>query len=458
MKKINIIYSILTAGSIAFTMGSCEKGFLEGYEVDPNNPVEVSPNLVLTTAQVATGYVYGGDYARYTDMWVQHQAGTDRQFSSIGQYIITEADVDNIWRFNAYGGGMIDLQNLINEETEKGNFAYVGIAKILMAANLGLLTDCFGDIPYSEAFLGSDNIQPAFDTQESVYNSILSLLSQAHGDLDAESPFAPEDDDIFYGGDLELWHAAAGALEARYKLHLANRNGDYAAVLAALDADAIADNDGDMQLPFGDLVTENNLWFQFYQQREGYLSMGKFFIDLLLSLSDPRLPLYANTNAGGFYNGANPGDAYTTDFSSLGSFYGSANSPIPIITFAEQKFIEAEAALETGDAARAAAAHNAGVAASLDKVGVTDAAYIAANASETAGSITLEKIMTQKYIAMFTQVESWSDYRRTGIPAIVPATGSVPLRFPYPSSERLYNGSNVPSGTTISTPVWWDVD
>lgn len=455
MKKFkNIKIAALAFAAISFA--GCEKGFLEGFGEDPNNPTEVSPNLVLSTAQVATGYVYGGDYARYSDMWVQHQAGTDRQFSSIGQYIITEADVDNIWRFNAYGGGMIDLQNLIDQQTEEGNMAYVGIAKILMASNLGLLTDCFGDIPYSDAFQGADNISPTYDSQESIYASILSLLSAAHSDLDAESPFSPEDDDIMFGGDLAAWHAAARALEARYKLHLANNSGDYAAVLTAIDAGAITSNDGDLQLPFGDLVTEQNLWFQFYEQRSGYLSMGKFFIDMMNSTSDPRLPVYATLNTGGVYNGASPGDAFTTDFSLIGPFYGSANSPIPIITYSEQKFIEAEAAFKSGDNARAATAHNEGVIANLAKLGVTDAVYEAAHAAETSGTITLEKIMEQKYLAMFTQLESWTDYRRTGIPAIVPASGTVPVRFPYPSSERLYNGGNVPTGVTTSSMLWWD--
>ncbi|MBC8046764.1 MAG: SusD/RagB family nutrient-binding outer membrane lipoprotein [Fimbriimonadaceae bacterium] len=458
MKKYNLIFSIITAATIVLSTGGCKQGFLEGYDVDPNNPVNVSPDLILTTSEVATATVYGGDYARYSDMWMQHQAGTDRQFSSIGQYVITESDVDNTWRFNAYGGGMIDLYTLIQEETENGNFAYVGVAKILMAANLGLLTDGFGDIPYSQAFQGADDISPAFDSQESIYNAILDLLTTAHTDLDADSPLSPGDDDIVFGGDVDLWHGSANALKARYLLHLANRTNDYAAVLAAIDAGGIADNSGDMQVPFGDLVNEQNLWFQFYEQRSGYLSMGAFLIDLMNDLSDPRLPAYATLNDGGIYNGAEPGEAFTSEFSVIGLFYGSANSPIPIITYAEQKFIEAEAAFETGDDARAASAHNEGVAASLDKVGVTDAAYIAANGSETAGTISLEKIMEQKYIALFTQFESWTDYRRTGFPAITPAAGQVPLRFPYPSSERLYNGSNVPAGGTISSALWWDVD
>lgn len=458
MKKSKIILSIVVTTSLIGLLGSCKKGFLEGYDVDPNNPVEVSPDLVLSTAEIATGYVYGGDFARYTDMWVQHQAGTDRQFNSIGTYIITESDVDNIWRFNAYGGGMIDLHNLINTQTEEGNFAYAGIARILMAANLGLLTDCFGDIPYSDAFQGAENTTPTYDTQEQIYGSIMSLLTASHSDLDAESPVSPGADDLMYGGDLTKWHGAATALEARYQLHLANRTNDYASVLTILDGGGIADNSGDLECPFGDLVTENNLWYQFYVQREGYLSMGKYFIDLLSSLSDPRLPLYASLNDAAIYNGANPGDTYSSAFSAIGTQYGGANSPIPVITFVEQKFIEAEAAFKSGDLSRAATAHNAGVAASLDKSGVSDAAYITANGSETSGTITLEKIMTQKYIAMFTQLESWTDYRRTGIPAITPATGTVPVRFPYPLTERLYNSGNVPSGISISSALWWDVD
>ena len=453
MKRINII-SLLAAGVIVISTGSCKK-FIQGYEIDPNNPISVTPDLVLPTAEVATDYVYGGDYGRYSDMWTQHQSGNDRQFSAIATYTITESDVDNVWRFNAYGGGMYDLYTLINGTDP----AYAGVAKILMAANLGLLTDGFGDIPYTDAFKGSDEIKPTYDSQESIYNSILSLLSSAHSDLDAVSDRTPGGDDLFYGGDLTKWHAAANALLARYHLHLGARDAsNYQAALDAIDAGGMTGNGDDLTLPYGDDVTNNNLWFQFYDQRSGYMSMGAFFIDLMTGLSDPRLPQFATDPGTGFV-GSDPGEPFSSDLSLIGPYYGSPASPIPVMTYVEQKFIEAECAFRTGDMDRAASAYNEGVIASLDRFGVTDDAYIAANASATSGTVNLDDILTQKYIAMFTQFESWTDYRRTGIPTLDPASGgAVPVRFPYPQSERLYNSENLPGGITISTNLWWDVD
>ena len=103
----------------------------------------------------------------------------------------------------------------------------------------------------------------------------------------------------------------------------------------------------------------------------------------------------------------------------MGPYYGSINSPVELITYVEMKFIEAEAALPT-DAARAATAYNDAVLASLAKHGVTDATFEANFASETAATITLEKIIDQKYTALYSSHEVWTDWRRTGLPSLSP--------------------------------------
>jgi hypothetical protein len=68
--------------------------------------------------------------------------------------------------------------------------------------------------------------------------------------------------------------------------------------------------------------------------------------------------------------------------------------------------------------------------------------------------------MNQKYLSSFLQLETWSDWRRTGFPVLVKATGAVtteiPRRLPYPDDERLYNSANMPTGLTITSRVWWD--
>ena len=146
----------------------------------------------------------------------------------------------------------------------------------------------------------------------------------------------------------------------------------------------------------------------------------------------------------------------------MGSLYASINSPIPLVSFAEQKGIEAEAALRTGDRERAARAYNQMVLASLRNAGVTNAPFESRYAAETGATITPEKIMTQKHISLFSQAEVWTDYRRTGFPVLVPPANSaigpvIPRRLPYPLDERSYNAAHVPAGGGITGRVWWDL-
>jgi len=160
--------------------------------------------------------------------------------------------------------------------------------------------------------------------------------------------------------------------------------------------------------------------------------------------------------------GAPMGSTDPAPYSYVGDYPGSVNSSLPLITYAEIKFIEAEVEFRGGKLQEAADAYNEAVVASVEKVtGETiPAPYKAAEANESNATITLEKIMVQKYIALFTQPEVWSDWRRTDFPTIQPyadATGinQIPRRFPLEQSERI-NNMNAPSSTPINIPVWWD--
>ena len=123
--------------------------------------------------------------------------------------------------------------------------------------------------------------------------------------------------------------------------------------------------------------------------------------------------------------------------------------------------MEAEANLGT-DKAGAATAFNEAVIAHITKVtgAAPSSGYIAANASETSSTITLEKVMNQKYISLFTQLEVYSDWRRTGFPTLTKATGAtieIPRRLPNILEERQYNG-NATIVSDMSIPVWWDTN
>ncbi len=448
-------FSIFTLLSLALFVGGCKK-YVEGYDVSPNDPLDVNVEVLLTGTQVATFSNYTGNLARIPGVLTNQLAGRQFQFEDLQAYVIRETDVDNDFQ-QLYNGGMINAQQLIEKAGDENPY-YRGIARVLKVMNIGLATDLWGDVPYSGALRGLEGEQyfnPAYDAQENILRDMQADLDLAIQDLSQDESAnlrIPGEDDLIFGGDPQQWRNAARVLKARYYNRLSKRDpqGSANQALAALDAayaDGFDGSDDDMTARFGLAANEWNQWYAFEQQRAGYLTISQYFIDQLQN--DPRLPLYVTADASGGFNDQQP----------IGPYYGDLDSPLPLVTFFEAKFIEAEAALRAGNSARAATALNDAVEANLTKLGVPDAAYLAAHASETAGSITLEKIMVEKYKAMFTQPEVWSDWRRTGFPTLTPNPDAeetqIPRRLPTAQSERLYNDNSVVV-SDILQPVWWD--
>lgn len=436
-KKISIIFLALVAGIFS----SCEKKFLDVNE-DFSKVTEVPPNLLLPTTQVHIAFAQGGDAGRITSTWMQHVTGASRQFAQYDIYNTSPVDWDNLWRFNLYGGPMNDLTQLQKLASANGYNYYNGIAKILMAHALGLTTDLWGDVPFSDAFQATNNLQPAFDTQENVYTTIQTLLSDGIGLLNSADGggLQPGGDDLIYGGDPSLWIKAAYTLKARYHLHAVKRDASYAALAVSEISQGISDNSEDALVLFGTDATAQNPWFQFNDQR-GDISYSGYMENAMLAqtVPDPR--------QGQFFDGS----------AGMGPFFGSDASPVDIVTNTEARFILAEAAFRSGDLVTAASAYNDAVKASILRItGAADAAYEAVYAAETDLTIDLTKIMTQKYFAMYTNPESWTDWRRTGIPALTPTAGTfIPRSLWYPETEVNYN-NNCPANTSLQRKVWWD--
>jgi hypothetical protein len=239
---------------------------------------------------------------------------------------------------------------------------------------------------------------------------------------------------------------------------------------------------GNFALPYdGATGTTTNPWYGMWTN--GMLAANKPFLDSLIAQNDPRLNAYFTS-----INGVTGDNVYglgkvqsgvvgNGDYMGIGpdawSYYGQKTSPVQMATYPELLMIEAEAALRSGDAARAATAHNAAITdqvnavlslpASLASDKAKIAAYLAKYASETPASITLEKIMTEKNKLMFSiEAEAWMDVRRTGnlypswltIPVFDDtATPTLPVattwiqRLLYPQGELDKNGANVPTTT-----------
>jgi hypothetical protein len=457
MKKIFI--SLI---SFALLFSSCEEWIDPSINDDPNNPADVDMPQLVAPIQVNLAYIVGGEMARWECLWMQQIAGLQSQSAENDIYIIGEADVTNAWSYNLYSPGMINTKILMDKAVTKKSPHYSAIAKILMAYQLGVTTDNWGDVPYSDAFKGLKyEFKSKYDTQESIYSTIFTLLDEAIAEVDAASSlFSPGNEDVIYGGDLKKWKKTAYALKARYSLHLSKLKGAsaYNDALNAL-AKAYTSNDDDFKVVFGEDYTNSNPIYQSEQERSGYYGASATYMDMLGSNEDPRKDLYFDGTLG-----SKPGEA-NGDAALIGVNYASASSPVYLMSYVETKFIEAEASFATNDKARAVAAYNEGLKASLEREAVNDSVFKADHWYDvnkvTEATITMEKIMTQKYLSSFLQIETWTDWRRTGFPTLVKATGAVtneiPRRLPYPDEERLYNGENTPKNTSITDRVWWDV-
>lgn len=462
--KRSVIFSIIAI--LLISQLGCKKYF--DVNESPNDPKDASVDFMLPAIQVSMFLDHNGHLARLTSMLLHHSAGTDRQYQAYDlTYNITESEIDNEWG-NIYAHTLMNATQMIAKADGKNPW-YAGIGRVIKAMNLGLATDLWGDIPNSEAFKGTENLTPAYDSQQQVYQDIQKLLSDAINNFNQpanKNLIKPGSNDLIYGGDITKWKILAYILKARYANNLSKKNPSASATEAlqyVQEAKNLgASNDANMYAVFGADATNNNLWYQFLSDRDGYISMGKYFIDLLDSLGDPRLPVYAEVNDSGVYYGAEPGgsnvDPGGFSIISMSTFAGP-DSPIPMVTYAELLFIEAEAQKRLGNDAAAAQAYDEAITASMEQFGISPGdivTYLAAHGSN-GNPVSLQQIMTQKYIALFTNIQAYTDWRRTNFPTLTPSgtNTQIPRRLPTPQSERIFN-PKARVNNNIFDRVWWD--
>lgn len=494
MKTPKHLITLLIVLSMSI-LGACEN-FLD-VNNNPNDPENVPENLQLSGMLANFSYqVIGNEPARTPSQWMQQTAWNGVQ-PSVDTYDLDDEDVNNLWEFFSYSSVMNNAQKLDLQATENGNFAYAGIAKIIKAWNLGIITDVWGDAPYSEAF-DPANTKPKYDTQEEIYASIQGLLDDAIEDLDKQSPMTPGMDDLLYGGDLGKWKKLAYVVKARFHIHLTKAPNNTASNRAQLALNALgnafASNADDADFTYFDKTGEENPWFQFaidgkWDTRN---QLSFHYVDMLKNLGDPRLKIQARPRGALDANGEVPGFDYSNtndtmyvghingeegigaiNVSSIGRFYSDPDAPLNWISYAEAKFIEAEARLILNGPSAAQPVYIDAITASMDKLGVTPAerdAYINSLPQLNTDNA-LRQIMIQKYIANFLSLEIYNDWRRNGYPELEPITnnprspgGVIPTRYPYPSSEVARNRPAVDATgvglgiQALDERVWWDVD
>jgi hypothetical protein len=449
MKRIynrNYFKGVLLTLTLAVT--SCDFGNLN---VDPSSLPDAPVNLILPSAEMQSARNLGSVGARVTGVIMQQFVGIDAQPLGYNTYLIDENALDDLWRTGLYAGAMKDCIDIIEKGKTKNIPHYTGIAKVLLAMNLGITTSFWGDVPYAEAFQGQAQLRIEYDTQESIYAVIQQLLDDAISDLNLPAgELKPGVDDPIYKGNAALWIGTARALKARYYMHLTKRDADAPAkALAALNGGTIFGNSVEAAFPFGELPTEANPIAYFGTERPNQLALGSFMLSLLDANNDPRKAKYGALSGGNYA-------VYVKGNTNL--FWAQNNSPMPLISYSELLFIQAEAHLRLGNAI-AQTKYQQAIRANMERLGIPDAdivTYLTAvgNISSLPFDQQLQRIIEQKYLALYGQgtLETWVDFRRTGYPAITaPADASesfnstkvIPKRYLYPISERNTNSQNL---------------
>ncbi len=473
--------TLLLSGTLLLTAVSCKKSLVE-INQNPNASQTAQPDYLLTGAIKATADTYWGT-ANNMDaslLFVQYWAKI--QYTDPDRYIYTNTSFQELWTVG-YGRSVINLNQIIKLADAQANPNYKGVALVLRSWVFALLTDNYGDIPYTQAANISEHLTPTYDKQKDVYFAILDDLKTAQASLTASGK--PILGDVIYNNNIALWKKFANSLRLRIALRIADREPDKAKqVLADIQAEGsgyISVNTETAQLVYLSSPNQNPI-SNLFDTRDDY-RISKTVVDKLFALNDPRLPVYASktkdatTNTYvGIPNGLLVGDASNLGFtktSKPGTYFLTPNAPAVIISYAEVLFDRAEAAARGFTTEDAADIYKQAVTASLKQYGIADAAistYTALPAVQYNAANYKKSIGEQKWLALFGQgLEAFAEWRRLDYPQLAPAVtgtlnGKLPVRFIYPGTEQSLNGVNYKAAVAsqgadvLTTKLWFDVN
>jgi hypothetical protein len=501
MKRLSIIVLVVSA-----LMASACQDFLD-VNADPNNPQDIPlESRLIGAITMSNG----------ASMW-----RAAREVAAVCQYAAagTASNGAETWRFtasnffwqNAYTWAIPNCVDLVVKGKAEGSPHFAGVGRTLEALNFGMLSDQYGDIPVSEAYDGvtTARLTPAFDPQEEVYNQVIEKLDEAialFNEPNNAKGLNIDNGDIMYQGDINKWRRFAYALKARYLNHLSKKSTYNPQAIIEACSNAFNGDGMDAEFPYLDnaSATEANPWSNkgyggfTSATAPRYFSYTQFFVDLLKTtpvtnapLLDPRIGIIMNpAPSDGEFRGLIPGQGVPGGVATngnnygrvTGGFYARPTSPFPFITYAEVKFIEAEARLRSGDRAGALTAYQEGIRANMRKLGVPagqiDAFWnglVSNGVQQHFNDLQtgLSHIMRQKYIVQVFNPETWVDLRRMDYskdiygPSFTRPINLNPLfaegewirAMIVEGNEEVRNGANVGDNTPayrLKTPLWWD--
>jgi hypothetical protein len=491
--KIHIIYFVILT-VMMLSVISCSKKDFDINSPNPNQPSEVTPDLILSAALTSTAnLVLGGD-GNFLNFWMGYWAPYGEQSPAVLSYNLTSDTYAANWD-DAY----VALENykiIVDNSRQPESAYFLAIAKIMEVFHYQRLVDLYNNIPYSQA-LQSSNPFPKYDSAGSVYKDLNLQLDSAVLIIKGANLSTVEDpaaSDIMFQGDMDKWIKFDHTLKLKILMRQTQTAGGPAYItnsLTGLTADdyLTAGEDAGINPGYTNSTSsqQSPLWRNIGYNPDGsptggyqYIRANSYAVNFYLATNDPRVGQFYALNADSVYKGrafgssdVGQGGNNTSGFG-LGLLNAPDASAIMIPAF-ESLFLQAEAAQRGYIAGDPVALFKAAVTESFRTLSVPDfitaaQTYYSQSSDKVNIAVSTNKIftiITQKWAAMnsYDPLESYSDWRRLNIPPDLPVsvypgttTTHIPYRLLYPSSEYHYNAANVGAEGTINqftSTIFW---
>ena len=502
MKKIAIISTF--ALGLAFT--SCDS-YLD-INQDPNSPAEsnMTTSIMLPAAELNLAGSYG-NFMRITGgYYAQHYAQTfgTSNYLDFSQFKMSATRSSGTYtQLNSRVLKNLEtIRSLAKAKEEWGSYL---AATTLRAFTYQALVDCYGEVPFSEAF-DAGKSSPKYDDGADIYAGILAELDEALEKAQAADQVATNF--LFPGKNAASWIQFANAVKLKIMMREIDAKNDVAAAIGKLVAD---NNFPEEDVAYAGCWKNEAGAMSPYFAEEFSPAWGSTQINVVANVAiigtmlqkddegnvtyeDPRLPAFFEKNGSGNYTGSISGSNFSTSDNYKSTYWcrpvASFDMPVYLITRSEIEFFIAEYYARQNNAAQAQAHYNAAIEASCASAGVSGAETVIAQFPYNQGSWK-QTIGISKWIALAgtNNYEAWCEARRLDYPAFgnvsgsqmynqrddssykpelyVPGTLYTPIlvedklgpnkileRWPYADSSSSRNGSS-PEFPGYTTPVFW---
>jgi hypothetical protein len=488
---------------------SCDKGFDE-MNVNPIALTAVDPSYQLNSAIINTAPGYGN--LSYETTIVKQMI---TPFSGQGTAANFNQDNRSVaagnWN-NLYQTNIKELTDVIAKTKDlPARSNLYNMARIWRAYSFMILTDTYGDIPYKDAgksFLAAIT-SPAYDSQESIYNDILTELETASTALDATK--ARVTTDVLYDGDITRWKRFGYSLLLRAGMRLSKVNPAKAAeIVGKAVTGGVMQSNADNAMIRHNPTFANPVGSQLNGGQSAFFYLAQDFVNHLKNANDPRLESisvrYVGAASGaqqvetranrtttvqigaplGFDNTTISTAVKASNLASLWDYsqldrtrMAGLNAPSFLVTYAQTQLLLAEASFRNWTTGTPGTFYSNGIRSHMQQLALygtsTAIADAAINTFVSANPLTvgkqLEEINTQYWVASFLiGPETWANFRRSGFPVLTPnpfpgkdlKTEPFIRRLTYTDAELNVNSTNVQAAIArqgpdiMDTRVWWD--